>query len=377
MWPGYLEHYLAVCFPRFLREKPWNYKDDLCVTGAVCLAEATGDTRWIRAVKDSGRWLLKEDGRIVNWREEEHNIDKISFGRSLLTLWRVTGEKRYKAAADHVYGQLAHYPRTETGNFWHKDIYPDQVWLDGLYMAMPFYAQVLAGTGAGEEQWEDIIDQFQSTHRLLWEDALGLYVHGCDVSRKADWADPVTGRSQAVWLRAEGWYLMALADVYELALERTERAGELAALLKKGLDGILPYQDGQTKMFYQVVDQPALAGNYPETSGSAMIAYALMKGTRLKILDGWYGERGSEILDGICATYLKREEGICHLYGICASAGLGVGPDPHNRKDRTGKPEYYVGEARMADNQHGAAACMMAFSEQIRRSRSVVTVQIP
>lgn len=369
MWLGYLEHYLKVCFPRFLREKPWNYKDDLCVTGAACLAEAAGDTRWIRYIRDSGHWLLGADGRLVNWKEEEHNIDKISFGRTLLTLWRLTGDTRYKAAADQVYGQLAHYPRTETGNFWHKDIYPDQVWLDGLYMAMPFYAQVLTDTGAGEALWEDIIEQFQNAHRLLWDEDLGLCVHGCDVSRKADWADPATGRSASVWLRAEGWYLMALADVYELARERTGRADELAALLKEGLEGIWPYQDRRTKMFYQVVDQPGLPGNYPETSGSAMIAYALMKGARLGILDGRYGRKGSEVLDGICATYLKKEDGTWHLHGICASAGLGVGPDPHNQKDRTGKPDYYVREARMTDNQHGAAACMMAVSEQIRQGR--------
>lgn len=369
MWLEYFSQYLETAFPRFLQEKAWNYKDDLCVIGAADLADATGDERWNRYITDNGGWLMSEDGTVANWKENENNIDKVSFGKSLRILRDLTGDARYGKGVMKAYAFLDTYPRTRTGNFWHKDIYPNQVWLDGLYMAMPFYAKCLAETG--DDRWDDIMDQFQSAHHLLWDERKRLYVHGCDVSRRADWADPVTGRSPAVWLRAEGWYLMALADVYELAEGRTGRAEELAALLKNGLDGILSYQDPATHMFFQVVDEPELAGNYPETSGSAMIAYALMKGTRLGILDQSYGERGSQILDGIRDTYLKEEADGWHLYGICASAGLGAGPDPHNRKDRTGKPEYYVSEAQMTDNQHGTAACMMAVSEQLRRKIAI------
>lgn len=365
MWLEYFSQYLETAFPRFLQEKPWNYKDDLCVIGAFDLAGATGDERWNRYITDNKGWLMSEDGTVINWKENENNIDKVSFGKSLRILRDLTGEARYEKGVMKAYAFLDTYPRTKTGNFWHKDIYPDQVWLDGLYMAMPFYAKCLAETG--DDRWDDIMDQFQTAHRLLWDERKGLYVHGCDVSRRADWADPVTGRSPAVWLRAEGWYLMALTDVYELAKGRTDRAEELAVLLKNGLDGILSYQDPATHMFLQVVDEKELDGNYPETSGSAMIAYALMKGARLGILNGSYGELGSQVLDGIRDTYLKREEDGWHLYGICASAGLGVGPDPHNRKGRTGKPEYYVSEAQMTDNQHGTGACMMAVSEQLRR----------
>lgn len=365
MWLEYFNQYLETAFPGFLRDKAWNYKDDLCVIGASYLAEATEDSKWNRYITDNAGWLLAEDGSVVNWKEHEHNIDKVSFGKSLRILRDLTGDARYEAAVKRAYAFLEDYPRTETGNFWHKDIYPNQVWLDGLYMAMPFYAKCLAEME--EDRWEDIIVQFQSADRLLWDENRGLYVHACDVSRKAEWADPATGRSPAVWLRAEGWYLMALADTYELAAGRTLRAEELAVLLRKGLAGILPYQDPITGMFLQVVDVPEVPGNYPETSGSAMIAYALMKGARLGMGDDSWWDKGSRILDGIRDTYLKKEEDGWHLYGICASAGLGAGPDPHNRKDRTGKPEYYVSEAQMRDNQHGTAACMMAVSEQLRK----------
>ncbi len=366
MWLEYFTQYMETMFPEFLKNKVWNYKDDLCVIGASYLAEVTGDEKWNRYITANSQWLMAEDGTVANWKEEEHNIDKVSFGKSLRILRDLTGDAQYQVAVERAYDFLKHYPRTKTGNFWHKDIYPNQVWLDGLYMAMPFYAKTLLETG--NNSWDDIVNQFQSAHQLLWNKELELYIHGCDVSGKADWADPVTGQSPAVWLRAEGWYLMALADVYELAKGQTPRAEELAVLLKNGLKGVLKYQDQKTKMFYQVVDQANFPDNYLETSGSAMIAYALMKGTRLGILDEEHGRMGSQVLDGIERTYLKKEQDGYHLYGICASAGLGAGPDPHNRKNRTGKPEYYVSEEQMTDNQHGTAACMMAVSEQLRRS---------
>ena len=181
MWLEYFSQYMETAFPRFLSERPWNYKNDLCVTGAAMLADATGSPRWNRYILDAAKWLVDEEGRVANWKEYEHNIDKVSFGKSLRILRDLTGDGRYGRGVERAYAFLEHYPRTSTGNFWHKDIYPDQVWLDGLYMAMPFYAKCLAENG--EERWDDIMDQFQSTHRLLWDGKTGLYLHGCDVSR--------------------------------------------------------------------------------------------------------------------------------------------------------------------------------------------------
>jgi len=364
MWLEYFAQYLENAFPKFLKEKVWNYKDDLCVIGAADLADATGNPEWNRYITENAHWLMAEDGTVFNWKEGENNIDKVSFGKSLRILRDLTGDARYGKAVEKAYDFLKQYPRTESGNFWHKDIYPNQVWLDGLYMAMPFYAKTL--TENGEDRWDDIVDQFQSAHRLLWDESQGLYVHGCDVSRLADWADPETGRSRCVWSRAEGWFLMALIDVYELAVDYTPRAEELGEMLIRAVQGLRPYQDLKTGMIYQVVEQKEYPGNYLETSGSAMIAYALMKGARLGVLDRALGEEGSRILDGIRDTYLKKEEDGFHLHGICASAGLGKGPDPHNRQDRDGTARYYVSEAQMTDNQHGTGACMMAVSEQLR-----------
>ena len=228
MWLEYFEQYLDRVFPRFLNEKPWNYKDDLCMVGAWDLHLATGDDRWLEPVRWKAGFLMDEDGTVANWAAGEHNIDKVSFGKSMRILRDLTGEARWADAVTRAYHILDDYPRTATGNFWHKDIYPDQVWLDGLYMGMPFYAACLAETG--EDRWDDILDQFASAHRLLWDETLGLYRHANDCSRKMEWADPVTGQSPAVWLRAEGWFLMALADTYEIAKDHTPpRTGAVPA----------------------------------------------------------------------------------------------------------------------------------------------------
>lgn len=362
MWLTYFEQYLSKIFPRFLAEKPWNYKDDLCVIGAYGLRQATGEAKWERPILDNARYLLKKDGSVVNWTPGEHNIDKVSFGKSLRILRDLTGDERYGRAVQAAYHILDDYPRTKTGNFWHKDIYPDQVWLDGLYMGQPFYAACLLENG--EDKWDDILDQFKTAHELLWNKELRLYMHANDCSRKAEWSDTATGQSPAVWLRAEGWFLMALCDVYELAQNHTARAQELAETLERAVNGLLPYQIPRTQMFLQVVDRSDLSGNYSETSGSAMVAYALMKGARLGMLTRNYWQEGNQILNGIRDTYLIKEENGYHLYGICASAGLGPGPD--HRTDRTGTPDYYLSEKQMTDNQHGAAACMMAVCEQLR-----------
>lgn len=363
MWLSYFEQYFRQVLPQFLWDKPWNYKDDLCMVGAFDLYEASGDRRWLLPILDSASFLMDKQGRVTNWTLGEHNLDKVSFGKSLRILGNLTGQTRYAEAVKKAYGMLSRYPRTETGNFWHKDIYPDQVWLDGLYMAMPFYAACLAETG--EDRWDDILNQFRSAHALLWEPEAGLYHHACDCSRKAEWADRVSGKSPAVWLRAEGWYLMALADTYEIARVHTPRAQELCVLLEDALDGLRPYQDSKTKLFYQVPNMADHPDNYPETSGSAMAAYAMMKGARLSMIPHTWWEKGSRVLDGIRDTCLRKEGETYTLHGICASAGLGPGPD--NRTDRTGTPEYYFSEKQMADNQHGAAACMMAVSEQLRK----------
>ncbi|MGN1163644.1 MAG: glycoside hydrolase family 105 protein [Candidatus Ornithospirochaeta sp.] len=365
MWETYFRQYSTTVLPLWLEKQKWNYKDDITMVGYHLLASASGDNSWREPILRNSGFLMRHDGSVVNLAEDSRNIDKISFGKTLRILRDLTGDPRYVKAVEKVYSMLSDYPRTKEGNFWHKDIYPGQVWLDGLYMGQPFYASV--STDYNDDKWDDIIGQFQSAHSLLWDEERGLYVHANDTFRKEDWCDKESGKSPCVWLRAEGWFLMALCDVYEVAEGRTERAGELKTLLKNALDRLMVYIDDDTRMFLQLVDMKDEEGNYPETSGSAMTAYALMKGERLGMLPSGYGRMGEEILEGIRKRYLRSEDGVLHLYGICASAGLGPGPD--NRSDRDGSPRYYLSEKQGTDNQHGAAACMMAYSELLRRRK--------
>jgi len=305
--------------------KGWNYKDDITILGAYDLFCATGDFSYRDEIIRLTDGVLTPDGKLP-----EHNLDFVSAGKTDIILGKLTGEIRYQRRLQDKLESLKTHPRTKTGNFWHKQIYPYQVWLDGLYMAMPIYLQ-------DSSNEDDAIRQFENVRTYLFDDTLQLYLHGWDESRAEEWADPETGLSPCVWLRAEGWYLMALCDCYEL-VQKQESRDYLTELLREAVAGLLPYQDQKTKMFYQLADLTKMPGNYPEVSGSAMAAYALMKGKRLGMLPDWAYAKGAEVLEGIADTYLKEQDGRLMLFGICASAGLGAGPD--HRTDRDGSAEY-------------------------------------
>lgn len=342
----YLERGLSGGTPR----NGWSYKDDITVLGTYDLFCVTGDLFYRDAILRLTKDLLPPDDEPC-----AHNLDQVSAAKTDLVLGRLTGDARYERRFAAKAAVLKDYPHTKCGSFWHKDIYPDQVWLDGLYMGMPVYLQDPANA-------EDAMRQFETVRRQLWDPETRLYRHAWDESRRQEWADPETGMSPCVWLRAEGWLLMAFVDCWQLVVQR-EHKDRLAELLREAVDGLLPYQDAGTSMFYQLPDKASEPGNYPETSGSAMAAYALMKGARLGILPMEYFARGAEILGGIARTQLTTVGGRLVLGGICGSAGLGAGPD--NRTDRDGSIRYYLSEAIRPDNQHGTAACMMAYSEYL------------
>lgn len=326
----------------------WNYKDDLIVLGTYDMFCATGDLFYRDAIFRVTDGLLNGDDVPLTY-----NLDEISAAKTDLIFEQLTGQERFRRRRLQKLESLRSHPRTASGNFWHKNIYPGQVWLDGLYMAMPVYLRDPANA-------DDAMRQFEAVRRILYSEKTHLYLHAWDEDKRQEWADPQTGLSPCVWLRAEGWLLMALADCYAL-MPRPEQSARLAQLLQEALDGLIPYQDPKTSMFLQLVDRPDLPGNYPETSGSAMVAYALMKGSRLGMLRPGSFRLGAGILQGIADTQLTLKNDRLVLGGVCASAGLGSGPD--NRTDRDGSPEYYLSEAVRPDNQHGVGACMMAYSE--------------
>ncbi len=361
-WLTYFKHYAADIFPKIPTPEHWSYKDDITMLGEEMLLNVTGDPVYKDSILEAGKALVTPEGRLRSWDDDVHNLDFVSLGKSLWVLYRLTGNEAIHEEIRRVRRNLSGHPRTKTtGSYWHKNIYPWQVWLDGLYMALPF--QVQSDLDAGVTDFSDVLDQFRQVRAHHYVKETGLYLHAWDESRTMDWCDKETGLSRCYWLRAEGWLLMAMCDCYELLRGRMSEAKLFVELLREALAGIMPYQDPETRMFRQLIDRKDLEDDYLETSGSAMVAYALLKGARLGMLDAACAKEGAEILEGIRRTYLKGD-GIPVLYGICASAGLGPGPD--NRPDRDGTPRYYLSEKQIPDNQHGAAPCMMAAAECLK-----------
>ncbi len=335
----------------------WNYVDGCMLTALLSLGEITGNREYFTFVQAFIDDYIGEDGSLLGYRQEEFCLDDIAEGRALFTLYRETGKEKYKRAIDTLYAQIRSQPRTPSGNFWHKKIYPEQVWLDGLYMAMPFYACYQKAFGGGN--FEDIVKQFESAHAAMFCPEKGLYFHGWDSSKRAFWADKRTGLSQSFWLRAIGWYLMGLVDVIEILPPKTRWQNRLVAIFQLATEGIERYIDGKTQMLYQVVDCAQMQGNYLETSGSAMVSYAMLKGARLGVVDKRFSSVGLGIFWGICNEYLQNTEGDFALGGICLSAGLG----PEDNPARNGTFAYYVSEPVVAGDAKGTAPLITAYTE--------------
>ncbi len=186
----------------------WNYIDGCMITAVLDRYESTGDKKYLTFADDFCSWFVQEDGSIRTYRPEDYNLDNVNPARCLLTLFSLTGKEKYLRAARTVRGQLSSQPRTPEGNFWHKKIYPNQVWLDGLYMAQPFY-MTYETRFHGMEGCEDSFRQFVHVREHMRDEKTGLYYHGYDASKTMDWADPRTGCSRNFWLRAEGWFACA------------------------------------------------------------------------------------------------------------------------------------------------------------------------
>lgn len=358
------ETYISGYLKKFndLHLQCWNYSYGCVLTGCYYLYQITEKQEYKNALLQFGNEYIDENGIIRGFVEEEHNVDLMASGRVLYYLYDITGEERYAKGIHYIRRALGKQPRTSFGNFWHKEIYPYQVWLDGLYMVQPFYMEY-EKRFCEKAGYKDTLNQFKNVRKYLYDEKKHLYYHGYDEKRVMIWADKETGCSPSFWLRAMGWYLMALCDCIEIC-EDKEAETILGELLKEAIDGILLYRDSRTGMFYQLIDRPDLEDNYLETSGSAMVSYALLKGHRLGVLkDETYFHTGEMILAALEASKYEVQADEIHLVDTCASAGLGP------RDERDGSTQYYLSEKRGDDNTHGVAAFMMAYSEWLRKER--------
>ncbi|MBP3237864.1 MAG: glycoside hydrolase family 88 protein [Lachnospiraceae bacterium] len=335
----------------------WNYIDGCIIAAFLDMAMVTGDDRYSDFAENFIDYYVKEDGSLLGYSVEKYNLDDVNEGRVLFDLYRMTGKEKYKKAIELLYSQLKNQPRTVTGNFWHKLIYPNQIWLDGIYMAQVFYVRYLMEFG--DNDLSDIMSQIKNVRRLMFDENKKLYYHGCDCSKSIFWADRKTGCSKNFWLRSIGWFTVALADIIGY-INNDQYREELIGIFRETIKGIALYADPESGLYYQVVDCGGKEGNYLETSGSSMIAYAMLKGVRLKVLDEEYLALGKKTFDGICDKYLTvSENGELNLGGICLVAGLG----PENKPNRDGSYEYYISEPVVENDAKGVAPFLMCYTE--------------
>lgn len=356
----YITEYMGQ-FNRMHREF-WNYEDGCIMIGAQTLYEATGDEFYLKSMKNFYKRYIEADGTIRYYDCSEYNLDKVPLARPLFFLHELTGEERYRLAIEIIAEQLRIQPRTKSGNFWHKGIYPNQIWLDGLYMAQPFQVAYENTFGSGE-RYADMIEQFKNVRTLLFDKEKQLHYHCYDETKTMFWADKETGKSANFWSRAIGWHLMAMVDCYELLPAHCEEEkGVLADLYRETLFGLLKYQDPETGLLYQLTELSEEKGNYLETSASVMLACIIFKGVRLGILDASYGLKGELILISLATNKMSLHNGILSLGDICRGTGLG----PEGNLARDGSVAYYLSESTISDEQKGVGALMMAYAEYIK-----------
>ena len=342
----------------------WNYIDGCMITACLSLYKTTGDKKYLDFSKEFMDYFVKEGGVIETYDPKEYNLDNVNQGKNLFTLYDLTGDQKYRDAIETIYGQLLTHPRTKEGNFWHKDIYPWQVWLDGTYMAQPFYMEYETRFNK-MKNCIDSYKQFMNVRKYMRDPKTSLYYHGYDESRQMYWADPVTGCSPNFWLRAMGWFLVAMVDVLERMDEQMyNEYREIQAMLKEAVEAMLPWQDESTGMFWQVIDKPGIEGNYLEASGTALFAYAVLKGVRLGLLPKRMAVYGEKAFYGDCDKYLsKNPDGSLQLDGICLVAGLG------GKDHRDGSLEYYFSEPIVCNDAKGVGPLLLAYTEIIQQQK--------
>ena len=338
----------------------WNYIDGCMITSLLEIEKITGDKKYFDFAESFIDYYVGEDGKILGYDMEKYNLDDVNEGRVLFELYERTGKEKYLLALKEQHLHLTKQPRTCTGNFWHKLIYPNQIWLDGIYMAQVFSA--LYARKFGGEDYSDITKQIKNVKKYMFDGQKGLYYHGMDCSRSAFWADKETGLSRSFWLRSVGWFSVALADIIEIVTDESAKR-EMSEIFAELMNSVISYRDADSGLYWQVVDKGGVPGNYLETSGSCMMAYAQLKGARLGVLPKEFARLGRETFDGVCKKYLTATDGgELNLGGICLVAGLG----PENNRRRDGSFEYYISEPVVENDAKGVAPFVLCYTEILR-----------
>ena len=335
----------------------WTYDHGLVLKGIERVYIATDDKQYLDFIQRSMDHFVNDDGSIRTYKIDEYNIDNINPGRNLLFLYKKTGQEKYRQAAALLREQLKTHPRTSEGGFWHKKIYPSQMWLDGLFMGEPFYAEY-ASTFKEDAAFDDIAKQFILMERHSRDNKTGLLYHGWDESKQQRWANPITGRSPNFWGRAMGWYAMALVETLDYFPKNHPQRVELIAILNRLARAVAKYQDARSGLWWQILDKGDAKGNYLESSASCMFVYALAKGVRNGYLPANYMKNANDGYRGIQKEFVKFDaNGHFNLAGTVSVAGLGGNPY------RDGSYEYYLSEKVVTNDPKGIGSFLLAATE--------------
>ena len=333
----------------------WSYDFGTELSAVRTLWYATGDKRYFSFIKRGVDAFVNNDGSITSYKVDDDDLDEIRMGSAVLMMYRVTGDAKYKKAADLIRSQLKDQPRTKEGGFWHKQIYPNQMWLDGLYIAEPFYAEYSATFG--ENNWDDIANQFIWAEKHTRDEKSGLLYHAWDESKQMAWADKKTGHAPMFWGRAMGWYAMALVDVLDFFPQENPKRAELVAILNREMAALAKVQDKKTGLWWLILDRPGQDKNYLEASASCMFAYAYAKGVRMGYLPDKYEQNARSAWTGIQKEFLRSGDGGLDLIKTIGGAGLGGTPY------RDGSFDYYTGEKTVTNDPKGLGALILAAVE--------------
>ena len=336
----------------------WSYDMGVVLKGFEGIWRNSGDVKYYNYILKQMDFFVKDDGTIKTYRPDEYNIDHINNGKLILFLYRVTQKEKYLKAAKLLREQLRTQPRTNEGGFWHKKIYPYQMWLDGLYMGSPFYAEY-ADLVHEDTAFNDVANQFIWMEKHARDAKTGLLYHAWDESRQQKWANKETGTSPLFWARAMGWYATALVDALDWFPENHPKRKDLVAILNRLVNAIEKVQDPKTGLWLDILNYsgPGKEKNYFEASASSQFVYAVTKGVRKGYLPALKIAIAKKGYAGIVKQFIKVEDGQTNLHGTVKVSGLGGTPY------RDGSFEYYMSEQVIVNDAKGIGAFLLASNE--------------
>ena len=316
----------------------WDYCHGLELQSMLDVYDRYGDKKFYDYALAYADTMVNADGTIKMYKREEFSLDRINSGKFIFRIYEQTKDEKYKKALALMRSQLDDHPRNEDGGFWHKKVYPHQVWLDGIYMGAPFYAEYAYRNNLVND-YADVIRQFLMAARHTYDPKTDLFRHACDVSRTERWADKETGQSLHSWGRAMGWYAMAFVDALDFIPEHEAGRDSMLVVFRHLAQMVKRVQDAKTGLWYQVLDKSGAEGNYLESSCSAMFIYALFKAVRKGYVDHSYLDVAVKGYKGFLNHFIEVDkEGLVTITKACAVAGLG------GKNYRSGDYNYYINE---------------------------------